>query len=86
MHEFEALLFSDCSAFANSIGRGDVAPGFQAIRDAFNSPEEINDSPLTHPSKRIVDLIPAYQKPILGNIAAIEIGCQRMRSEAASKK
>jgi Domain of unknown function (DUF4276) len=81
MHEFEAFLFSDCDTFANSIGRGEVAPGFQAIRDAFSSPEEINDSPLTHPSRRIVDLIPAYQKPIMGNIAAIEIGCEKMRSE-----
>jgi hypothetical protein len=81
MYEFEALLFSDCDTFAKSIGRGEIASGFQVIRDAYNSPEEINDSPLTHPSQRVVDLIPAYRKPILGNIAAIEIGCERIRSE-----
>ena len=47
----------------------------------FNSPEEINDSPLTHPSRRVVELVPAYQKPIFGNIAALEIGFDRIRSE-----
>ncbi len=81
MHEFEALLFSDCGRFANGIGRGNLAKKFQAIRDAFNSPEEINDSPLAHPSRRVVDLVPAYQKPIDGNIAALEIGFDRIRSE-----
>ncbi|MGZ3383964.1 MAG: DUF4276 family protein [Isosphaeraceae bacterium] len=81
MHEFEALLFSDCARFANGIGRGNLAERFQAIRDEFNSPEEINDSPLTHPSRRVVELVPAYQKPILGNIAALEIGFDRIRSE-----
>ncbi len=81
MHEFEALLFSDCARFANGIGRGNLAERFQAIRDEFNSPEEINDSPLRHPSRRVVELVPAYQKPILGNIAALEIGFDRIRSE-----
>jgi Domain of unknown function (DUF4276) len=81
MHEFEALLFSDCVRFANGIGRGNLAARFQAIRDAFNSPEEINDSPLTHPSRRVVELVHSYQKPILGTIAALEIGFDRIRSE-----
>ncbi|MGB2611005.1 MAG: DUF4276 family protein, partial [Isosphaeraceae bacterium] len=81
MHEFEALLFSDCARFANGIGRKNLAERFQAIRDEFNSPEEINDSPLTHPSCRVAELVPDYQKPIWGNIAALEIGFDRIRSE-----
>jgi len=81
MHEFEALLFSDCAKFAVAIGRDELAGKFQAIRSAFDSPEEIDDSPSTHPAQRVVDLVPDYQKPIFGNIAALEIGIEPMQVE-----
>jgi hypothetical protein len=80
MHEFESLLFSDCVRFASGIGRSDLYVSLQQIRDAFSSPEEINDSPLTHPSQRIVDLMPGYQKPLFGILAALEIGFDSIRS------
>ena len=81
MHEFEGLLFSDCQKFAEGIGRTDLAANFQAIRKKFKSPEEINDSPATHPSQRVLELVPGYQKPLYGNLAALEIGFEPMRSE-----
>lgn len=81
MHEFEALLFSDCEAFAAAIYRDDLKDALQKIRDQFVSPEEINDSPQTAPSKRIENLIPGYQKPLLGTLAALGIGLHRMKSE-----
>lgn len=81
MHEFEGLLFSDCGRFGQGIGRRDLAAPFQAIRDQFPTPEEIDDSPLTAPSKRIQALIPGYEKPLLGNLAALEIGLERIRDE-----
>lgn len=80
MHEFEALLFSDCSCFAAGIGRPALAASFQSIRDSAASPEEINDSPTTHPSQRIRQLVPHYQKPLLGNLAALEIGIEAIRT------
>jgi hypothetical protein len=83
MHEFEALLFSDCGRFAAAIGRHDLAAKFQEVRDAFESPEDIDDSPLTHPSQRVVNLVPEYQKPLYGNIAAIEIGLEPIRLQCA---
>lgn len=83
MHEFEALLFSDCVAFANGVGRPGLATAMQAIRNQFSSPEEINDSPQTAPSKRVESLIAGYQKPLLGNLAALEIGLPKIRSECA---
>src|SRR5258708_7014898 len=43
VHEFEGLLFSDCGAFAQGIGRTDLEPHFRQIRDAFPTPEDIND-------------------------------------------
>ena len=74
MHEFEAMLFSDCEGFGRGIGREDLVEPLQAIRDQFASPEEIDDSPHTAPSKRIEHLMPNYQKPLMGNLAALEIG------------
>ena len=81
MHEFEALLFSDCDGFARGIGRPEVAVGLQAIRDGFASPEEIDDSPETAPSKRVESLVSGYQKPLMGALAALEIGLGAMRRE-----
>lgn len=81
MHEFEALLFSDCEAFSNGIGQPHLAADFQSVRDSFASPEEINDSPMTAPSKRVEGLVPGYQKPLLGILGILEIGLERIRSE-----
>lgn len=83
VHEFEGLLFSDCSRFASGIGRPDLTPRFQSIRDQFNSPEEINDSPVTCPSRRVRDLLPGYEKPLFGTLAAIEIGLDKIRAECS---
>ena len=81
LHEFEAMLFSDCEAFARGIGRSDLAPSFQAIRNGFDNPEEIDDSPVTAPSKRIATLIPGYQKPTQGTLAVQEIGLDTIRAQ-----
>lgn len=81
MHEFEALLFSDCESFAEGIGQKELGDEFQKVRDQFSTPEEINDSPQTAPSKRVEKLVSGYQKPFLGNLAALEIGLNRMRTE-----
>lgn len=81
MHEFEGLLFSDCERFSRGIGRPDLEDAFQAVRDAFASPEEINDSPITAPSKRVVQLVQSYEKPLLGTLAALEIGLDAIRRE-----
>jgi hypothetical protein len=81
LHEFEALLFSDCIAFASGISRPDLSADFQRIRDSFATPENINDSPMSAPSKRVKALIPGYEKPLLGVLAALEIGLKKMRQE-----
>jgi len=81
MHEFEGLLFSDCDGFSRGIGRPELAPALQAIRDQFGSPEEINDSPLTCPSRRVAELAPGYEKPLLGTLAVLAIGLPAIRVE-----
>jgi hypothetical protein len=81
MHEFEGLLFSDCTAFSQGIGRADLEPDFQRIRDDFETPEDINDSPVTYPSRRVKNLVPGYEKPLFGALAALEIGLPRIRTQ-----
>jgi hypothetical protein len=81
MHEFEGLLFSDCAAFSRGIGRLDLETSLQKIREDFATPEEINDSPVTAPSKRVSDLVPGYEKPLLGVLAVLEIGLSSIREQ-----
>ena len=81
IHEFEALLFSDCRSFAEGVGQPTVVGSLQEIRNSFGTPEEIDDSPQGAPSKRIQALIPEYQKPLMGTLAALEIGVPAMQAE-----
>ena len=81
MHEFEPLLFSDCATFCRSIERVGLEVQLSKIRASFASPEEINDSLQTAPSKRIEALMPRYRKVFHGVNAAREIGLDRMRAE-----
>jgi hypothetical protein len=81
MHEFEGLLFSDCEAFGRGIGRPNLEHSFRQVRCAFETPEDINDSPITAPSKRVEDIVPGYEKPFLGILAILEIGLQTIRAE-----
>ncbi|MDA0769031.1 MAG: DUF4276 family protein [Chloroflexi bacterium] len=81
MHEFEGLLFSSPIMLAKSIGRAELSSPFMEIRNQFASPEEINDSPSTSPSHRIVALAQGYHKPLHGSQAASAIGLEVIRQE-----
>jgi hypothetical protein len=79
MHEFEGLLFSDPVALASVIGSS--ASALTTIRQQFPTPEEINDSTETSPSKRLRLLVPYYNKRLGGERAAPAIGLQAIRDE-----
>ena len=81
MHEFEGLLFSDTERFAVGISRSDLSSELAAIRREFRTPEEINDSPDSAPSRRVLDLWRGYQKPLMGVRAASSIGLDAIRRE-----
>jgi hypothetical protein len=80
MHEFEALLFSVPSAFAEWFGET-TARKLQEERQGFATPEHIDDNPETAPSKRILRLCPGYQKPLHGSLIALSIGLDSIRKE-----
>ena len=81
MHEFEGLLFSDPNGISRSVGDPSLSPEFQKIRRQFATPEEINDSPESHPARRITRLFRGYQKPLMGVSAAQDIGLDTIRRE-----
>ncbi len=81
MHEFEGLLFSDPSQLAAALGEQDLAKEFSAIRHDFETPEHIDDSPVSAPSKRIQKIFPRYRKVQMGERAASAIGLPRIRQE-----
>ena len=81
-HEFEALLFADARAFlVLPYATNDIADNLFSIRSRFDSPEDINDSRDSAPSKRIKKLIPRYGKVTDGPLVADEIGLDKIRAE-----
>ena len=80
MHEFEAMLFSDCALFSQGIACPELERKFQAIVEKYGEPEEIDDTPDGAPSKRIEMLVNDYEKPIMGVLAILEIGLDKIRT------
>lgn len=73
LHEFEGILFSNPASF-NLIADESTVDKVQAIRDSFPTPEHINNSPETAPSKRLEQLIPGYAKVRNGSILSKDMG------------
>lgn len=81
-YEFEGLLFSDAGGFAALPGvTASVVDRLAGIRAAFASPEEINDSETTVPSRRIAQVITEYDKAADGPTVALSIGLPAIRRE-----
>jgi Domain of unknown function (DUF4276) len=86
LHEFEALLFADPQLMEAVIGidRKLKSGCFQAIRDQFNSPEDINEIRTKSPAKRIEAMVQGqkkYSKPVEGILILSEISLHQIRSE-----
>lgn len=81
VHEYEAFLFIDPDRTARLFTERDLTNEIRAIRQAFPTPEDINDDPMTAPSKRILALYPKYEKPLYGTLAVLEVGLDALRKE-----
>jgi hypothetical protein len=81
-HEFEALLFSEVRHISEvhpqwARYHGDL----ERIRASYVTPEHINDSPFTAPSKRLMKLLkPSYKKTAHGPVIAKRIGLVSIRA------
>ena len=82
LHEFEALLFSDPKSFSIAFPSiGTQLSGLEAIRRRFETPEHIDEREDLAPSKRILGLLPDYDKPVSGPLIAKQIGLAKLRQE-----
>jgi hypothetical protein len=83
LHEYEALLFSDLDKFAYANVDQWVINDWKAQLAHFESPEEVNNSKLTAPSKRLIKTWSTYKhaKPHFGVLIALEIGLPKMREK-----
>lgn len=73
LHEFEAVLFSSDKGFIKYFDR-EQSLELQGIVESYDNPEDINSSPEGAPSKRLLRIVPDYDKVMFGNIIALEIG------------
>ncbi len=80
VHEFEALLFAQPDKFAVWTDDTAAVQHLHAHAQAHATPEDINDSPHTAPSKRILSVMPSYQKTVHGPLIACDIGLDAMRA------
>ena len=81
-YEFEGLLFSNVESFRPIPGVDEEClEKLDQIRQQFETPEHINDSPTTAPSKRLTALIPKYDKVLHGERVAEETGLDGIRNE-----
>lgn len=84
VHEFESLLFADLAKFAVAYpDRSSEITTLLAIRKEFTSPEHIDDGDQTAPSKRILSVLPEYDKVRGGYQIALAMGIETMRRECS---
>ena len=61
-----------------TLGREGNTPEY---RTQFPTPEDINDSPDTAPSRRVLNVFERYQKPLMGVLAVEAIGLDTLRRD-----
>ncbi len=83
LHEFEAFLMVEPDLLLYMYPDDRIAIRRLKSDIGFQNPEEINDSPHTAPSKRIIRFIPAYegQKEQVGPLIASDIGIDKLRAK-----
>ncbi len=77
VHEFEALLFSEPTAF-EGIMDAEAVQKIAEIRASFDTPEDISSAPETAPSRRILQIKPDYRKVKQGIDIAEKIDIDKM--------
>ncbi|HEX3474166.1 MAG TPA: DUF4276 family protein [Kofleriaceae bacterium] len=82
LHEFEAWVYADRSKLEPFMFDDDpgVIEAIARIAAGHPTPEDIDDGPMTAPSKRLRDVFAAYQKPLHGPLAVVAIGIDRIRA------
>jgi hypothetical protein len=87
LHEFEALCFSSFKGIEDNFAENEADyKRIRALIESVDSPEEINNGPLTAPSKRLKNLIKGYNKVVYGNIIIETIGIEHILTQCPKFK
>ncbi|WP_214711495.1 MULTISPECIES: DUF4276 family protein [unclassified Exiguobacterium] len=78
LHEFETMIFCDPLSLNGFFPERKLSR-LNQITENHLSPEHINNSPQTAPSKRILNELQSYQKPFHGPIAIEIIGLEKIK-------
>jgi hypothetical protein len=81
-HEFEAFLFIDPELTAHAALNAAKAAQVAAHCSGFTCVEDINNDPMTAPSKRLQKALGSYSKPLLGSAVTSRLGIERIRAGA----
>jgi hypothetical protein len=81
LHEFEAFLFVDPPKTAAAFPGLNILDRLAQVKNAFGSPEEIDEEPDTAPSRRIAAVCGRYEKPLHGPLITIHVGLPPIREE-----
>ena len=83
-HEFEALVLADVMKLESVyIDHHQELLELASQVSQIGDPELVNSRPETAPSKRIIQLIPEYDKNMAGPLATLEIGLPALRQKCA---
>jgi hypothetical protein len=81
LHEFETFLFAAPAITAAQLGLNSTqANTLNQIKTSVATPEEINDNPLTAPSKRILAIYKEYDKTFDGLLVTMSVGLKQLRA------
>ena len=83
VHEFEALLFTEPLRFGAWTNSDHVVRALTQAAANCNSLEDIDDHPNSAPSKRILEVMPNYEKALHGPLIAMDIGLDAIRNRCA---
>jgi len=78
-HEYEAILFSSPHHIAAAFQEPDKEVHLTQIVTTCGGPEEIDDNPVSAPSKRLQAIFPNYDKAFHGPAIALAIGLAAIR-------
>lgn len=85
LHEFETFLFVDSEVTVNNLlncRKSQLKSKLDSILAEFQyNPELVNNSPQTAPSKRILKMYPAYQKPLVGTFVCQSLGIDEIKNK-----
>ena len=84
LHEFEALVFASEEKLPSTfINVPRKLAQVTAINNFFTSPEEINENPVSAPSKRLKSIFPDYQKTYHSQLILSQVNIDDLRAKCS---